>query len=90
MELTHLDARGNAHMVNVGAKPVTERTATAAGRLLVSAEVIALLRGPGVPKGDALGVARVAGIIGGQADRGADPTLPSAGSFCCKHRAFGE
>ena len=61
--LTHVDATGAARMVDVGDKDVTARTATAAGRVLVSAEVTALLRGEGVPKGDALGVARVAGIM---------------------------
>ena len=61
--LTHVDAGGAARMVDVGDKDVTARTATAAGRVLVSAEVAALLRGEGVPKGDALGVARVAGIM---------------------------
>ena len=50
-------------MVDVSGKAVTARTATASGRVLVSAEVVALLRGAGVPKGDALGVARVAGIM---------------------------
>ena len=61
--LTHVDESGAARMVDVGDKAVTARTATAAGRVLVSAEVVALLRGEGVPKGDALGVARVAGIM---------------------------
>ena len=51
-------------MVDVGAKSVTDRSATARGRLVVSPEVITLLRGPGVPKGDALAVARIAGIAG--------------------------
>jgi cyclic pyranopterin phosphate synthase len=50
-------------MVDVTAKDVTSRVAVASGRVLVSAEVVALLRGEGVPKGDALGVARVAGIM---------------------------
>ena len=50
-------------MVDVSAKDVTSRTATAAGRVLVSSTVVGLLRGEGVPKGDALGVARVAGIM---------------------------
>jgi cyclic pyranopterin phosphate synthase len=50
-------------MVDVGGKEVTARVAVAAGRLLVSPAVIELLRGDGVPKGDALGVARVAGIL---------------------------
>ncbi|MDQ3155171.1 MAG: cyclic pyranopterin monophosphate synthase MoaC [Actinomycetota bacterium] len=50
-------------MVDVTAKDVTARSATAQGRVEVSARVIELLRGEGVPKGDALGVARVAGIM---------------------------
>jgi cyclic pyranopterin phosphate synthase len=61
--LTHVDETGAARMVDVSDKAVTSRTATASGRVLVSAEVVALLRGEGVPKGDALGVARVAGIM---------------------------
>ncbi|MDP9407577.1 MAG: cyclic pyranopterin monophosphate synthase MoaC [Actinomycetota bacterium] len=51
-------------MVDVSGKEVTARTATARGRVLVSPEVVALLRGEGVPKGDALAVARIAGIAG--------------------------
>lgn len=61
--LTHVDETGAARMVDVGDKDVTRRTATAQGRVEVSPEVVALLRGEGVPKGDALGVARVAGIM---------------------------
>jgi cyclic pyranopterin phosphate synthase len=63
-ELTHLDDSGAARMVDVAAKDVTVRTATASGRVRVSTEVVALLRGAGVPKGDALAVARIAGIMG--------------------------
>ena len=62
--LTHIDESGAARMVDVSAKDVTSRSATASGRVLVSAEVVALLRGAGVPKGDTLAVARLAGIIG--------------------------
>jgi cyclic pyranopterin monophosphate synthase len=62
--LTHVDDQGAARMVDVSGKDVTVRTARASGRVLVSAEVVALLRGSGVPKGDVLGVARVAGIQG--------------------------
>ena len=62
--LTHVDDAGAARMVDVSGKDVTVRTATASGRVLVSAEVVALLRGEGVPKGDALAVARIAGITG--------------------------
>lgn len=62
--LTHVDESGAARMVDVSGKDVTVRTATATGRVLVSAEVVALLRGEGMPKGDALAVARIAGIMG--------------------------
>jgi len=61
---THLDAAGAARMVDVTEKEVTVRTATATGRVDLSAECIALLRGEGVPKGDALAAARLAGIMG--------------------------
>jgi cyclic pyranopterin phosphate synthase len=63
-ELTHVDPRGAARMVDVTDKDVTVRTATASGRVLVSAEVVRLLRGEGMPKGDVLAVARIAGIQG--------------------------
>jgi cyclic pyranopterin phosphate synthase len=62
--LTHVDESGAARMVDVSDKDVTARTATASGRVLVSAKVVELLRGEGVPKGDALAVARLAGIMG--------------------------
>ena len=61
--LTHVDETGAARMVDVSGKGVTVREAAATGRVLVSPTVVALLRGEGVPKGDALGVARVAGIM---------------------------
>jgi cyclic pyranopterin phosphate synthase len=60
--LNHLRADGSAHMVDVSAKDVTVRSATAAGRVLLSAAAVAALRGGTVPKGDALSVARIAGI----------------------------
>ena len=62
--LTHLDETGAARMVDVTAKDVTARTATASGRVDLSPQVVELLRGEGVPKGDALSVARIAGIMG--------------------------
>lgn len=62
--LTHVDESGAARMVDVSDKAVTTRSATATGRVLVSEAVVALLRGEGVPKGDALAVARLAGIMG--------------------------
>ena len=62
--LTHTDATGAARMVDVSAKAVTTREATAAGRLTTTSAVVDLLRGEGLPKGDALAVARSAAIAG--------------------------
>src|SRR5512135_484764 len=62
-ELTHLDEKGHARMVDVGAKDETEREAIAAGRVRMRAETLALLRAGNLPKGDVLGTARVAGIM---------------------------
>jgi len=62
--LTHVDASGAARMVDVSDKDVSDREAVAVGRVLVSPRVVELLRGEGLPKGDALAVARVAGIMG--------------------------
>jgi cyclic pyranopterin phosphate synthase len=62
-EFTHLDATGAARMVDVSGKDVSVRTATARGQVRVSAAVIELLRNGGLPKGDALAVARIAGIM---------------------------
>jgi cyclic pyranopterin phosphate synthase len=62
--LTHVDETGAARMVDVSAKPVSTRRAVAAGRLVTTAEVVGLLRGDALPKGDALAVARLAGIMG--------------------------
>ena len=64
MDLTHLDAQGAARMVDVTAKAVTVREARAQGRFVTTPEVIELLRRDGLPKGDALAVARIAGIAG--------------------------
>jgi cyclic pyranopterin phosphate synthase len=64
MSLTHVDAAGNARMVDVSGKDVTARAACATGRVLLSAEAVAALRSGSVPKGDALAVARIAGIAG--------------------------
>ncbi|HYP43795.1 MAG TPA: cyclic pyranopterin monophosphate synthase MoaC [Propionibacteriaceae bacterium] len=62
--LPHLSAAGEARMVDVSDKDVTARTATAAGRVSLSADCVAALRDGTVPKGDALAVARIAGIQG--------------------------
>lgn len=61
-KFTHLDETGAARMVDVSDKDVTARTATAVGKVLLNDECVSLLRGSGVPKGDALAVARIAGI----------------------------
>jgi cyclic pyranopterin monophosphate synthase len=62
--LTHVDETGAARMVDVSGKDVTARRAVAAGAVHTSQHVIELLRDGALPKGDALGVARVAGIMG--------------------------
>ncbi|MGH8834929.1 MAG: cyclic pyranopterin monophosphate synthase MoaC [Actinomycetes bacterium] len=62
--LTHVDESGAARMVDVTAKDVTVRTATATGRVVVARSVVELLRAGAMPKGDVLAVARIAGIQG--------------------------
>jgi cyclic pyranopterin monophosphate synthase len=61
--LSHLDESGAAHMVDVTGKDATKRTAVAAGTLLTRADVVELITSGGLPKGDALATARVAGIL---------------------------
>ena len=72
---THLDTAGRARMVDVTAKQPTVRSATAAGTVACSPEVVALLRSGEVPKGDVLAVARIAGI---QAAKKTPELLPLA------------
>jgi len=60
---THFDAAGNAAMVDVSAKPVTDRTATARARVVMQAGTLAMIREGTAKKGDVLGVARIAGIM---------------------------
>src|SRR5436305_6162876 len=62
-QFTHLDAQGDARMVDVSGKDISVRTATARGRVIVSADVVRLLRDGALRKGDALAVARIAGIM---------------------------
>jgi cyclic pyranopterin phosphate synthase len=62
MDLTHLDAEGRAQMVDVGAKPDTDRVAVAEGRVLLKPETLALVRTGQVEKGDVFTVAQIAGI----------------------------
>ena len=63
MSLTHFDKQGQAHMVDVSTKPVTDREAVAEGLVIMLPETLALAQG-GAAKGDVLGVARLAGIMG--------------------------
>ena len=63
-DFTHFDQEGRPHMVDVGDKPVTERTAVAKGTVLMAAETLAMIRSGGGAKGDVLAVARLAGIMG--------------------------
>lgn len=62
-ELTHLDSEGHAHMVDVGAKQETEREAVARGAVHMQAATLGLIVSGGMPKGDVLAVARIAGIM---------------------------
>ncbi|MFO1178574.1 MAG: cyclic pyranopterin monophosphate synthase MoaC [Ottowia sp.] len=61
--LTHFDAQGQAHMVDVGAKPATHRVAVACGRIEMQPATLALIEAGTAKKGDVLGVARIAGIM---------------------------
>ncbi|GAB4543627.1 MAG: cyclic pyranopterin monophosphate synthase MoaC [Anaerolineae bacterium] len=63
MKLSHLDEQGRAHMVDVGHKPDTRREAIARGRVLMRPETLALIQAGGLPKGDVLAVAQVAGVM---------------------------
>lgn len=63
-DFTHFNDQGRAKMVDVGEKPVTERTAVAAGRVLVNDTTFELIRTGGMKKGDVLTVAQVAGVMG--------------------------
>lgn len=63
-ELTHFDARGRAHMVDVGAKDETHRVARAGGRIRMAAATFERIAAGGIDKGDVLGVARIAAIQG--------------------------
>ena len=64
MKLSHIDETGTAHMVDVGDKDVTKRRAAATALITTSKDVIAMIAEAGLPKGDALPVARIAGVMG--------------------------
>ena len=63
-DFTHFNEQGRAKMVDVGEKPITGRTAVAAGRVLVNRETFALIQSGGMKKGDVLTAAQVAGVMG--------------------------
>jgi len=63
-DFSHFDEKGKPHMVDVGAKEITERRAVAGGQVTMTAETLALIRSGGGKKGDVLNVARLAGIMG--------------------------
>ena len=61
--LTHLNAKGEAHIVDIGDKAITRRRAVAQARIVAQPETVALIMGGGLKKGDAVAVARIAGIM---------------------------
>lgn len=73
VKLSHFDREGRARMVDVGAKPVTKRTAIASGRVLMKAQTLERIVNKEIEKGDVLGVARVAGIMAAKRTGGIIP-----------------
>ena len=63
-DFTHFNDQGRAKMVNVGEKPITQRVAVAAGRVLVNEHTFSLIRSGGMKQGDVLTVAQIAGVMG--------------------------
>ena len=63
MELNHLDEHGNAHMVDISGKSVTDRKAVASGRIVMQAETLKMISEGNLPKGDVFAVSRIAGIM---------------------------
>ena len=63
-DFTHFNEQGRAKMVNVGEKPVSQRIAVAAGRVLVNEKTFSLIKSGGMKKGDVLTVAQIAGVMG--------------------------
>jgi cyclic pyranopterin monophosphate synthase len=74
-QLTHFDAKGSAHMVDVGAKPATHRVAVASGRISMQPATLRLIQKGAAKKGDVLGVARIAAV---QAAKRAAELIPLA------------
>ena len=76
--LTHVDHSGKAQMVDVGSKPDTRREAVARGRVVMRRETLDLIQANAFDKGDVLGVARIAGIMGAKNTSTPHPALPPA------------
>src|SRR6202051_3647638 len=74
--LTHIDARGEARMVDVSAKPATERTAVAEGRVVMSKATLELIMSGNAKKGAVLGTARIAGIMAAKRTHELIPLCP--------------
>lgn len=83
---THFDAQGNAIMVDVTDKDITERCATASGCIRVSREVFDAVKDGTAKKGDVLGTARIAGIMAAKRTLGADPAVSSTDADKGHHR----
>lgn len=79
MDMTHFDPKGDAIMVDISEKPVTERTATAEGIIRMSEECFEKVKSGGHKKGDVLGVARIAGIMGAKQTSGLIPLCHNIG-----------
>ena len=81
MEFTHFDENGNALMVDVSEKAETKREATARGSIYMSPQCLKKVEEGTMAKGDVLGVARVAGIMGDEKNFGTDPAVPLIKSY---------
>ena len=92
MKLSHLDAEGRARMVDVGDKPVSDRTAIASGAVLMSRKAYEVVAGEGVPKGDVLAVAQAlvqGGELGQLLDAGGAPGGPEVHHHHLAHQLRG-
>ena len=87
-KLTHIDAYGEAKMVDVSEKKETERVAIAIGKITMKPETLNLIQQGKVKKGDALSVARLAGIMGAKKNFRSYPSLSSLGTKCDRSRAL--
>ena len=84
--LTHFDAQGQAHMVDVAAKAATHRVAVASGRIEMLPATLALIEAGNAKKGDVLGIARIAGIQGAKKTSDLIPLCPSRQGACHANR----